>query len=736
MTDLYRHAVRYQAQGHWGTNRDPISINVMAEAAWKAAVVRNAVTNLRRLKVGNDEKRAALLFTYKPFFPAAWNQKAAWTALAGGTWFNQLPNAFRGSTPALAYTRNAVDTLAKFQSITAKLGKNQGLCLRGYLFRPDSTQKRPIHAFDWDLWSFRIVDGQAEIILKSAAWTQSLEDQLHALLKLDNLSQAQQASADALAKQIYSIRKSVSLGNGEAWYDNPFIVTFLPEARGILTVEVEGGQSDSVEVPNITKTRAIGTLWNSTVLYAWSNGPDFQWQAGYPNFAVTGELRLGKYIPGSDYPGGMVINGQWDNSAPGCTVTADNQDVTEIHKEVVIKLAGNGFYSPFLYAGDAYVEAGARNGPAAIVFDTNDHLDSGGNSPVIDFRPTYEKENRRCNATLSLRNNNGTLGILGGALALRLEDRMGNISVAPARAGGVAVPMLAKAICRSLVHEEISEGTANVIPAIAAKAGTICTAQFSDMWALADEFLIKRPWIGDGRKVGAHLRTGLRQMGCSNGEMSGVQPNQGRFFPQAALGENPCVQPQADTPLGDYMRSVVERWGMGLRLTAYTGVWRLEKPSTAIKAVFKKESLGPGRYRIINPNLPRDFGDSFNLFRVEGSPDENGQAITREWRFHESISSPNHPSFIGRIKAYKTVRDEGLRTVDDVLFVLRSLTMAHSKPGHFIHFETHFHVLFPGDRITVDGVLYEIERIPAASTAEDMMQIVARQVIPMAGGLI
>jgi hypothetical protein len=88
--------------------------------------------------------------------------------------------------------------------------------------------------------------------------------------------------------------------------------------------------------------------------------------------------------------------------------------------------------------------------------------------------------------------------------------------------------------------------------------------------------------------------------------------------------------------------------------------------------------------------------------------------------------------FIGHYRRFPTIRNEAIRTKNELNWVGRSRAMRHGRPGRWFAFQTNFHkALDIGMYITVDGVLCEIVRITGGSIEynNDRMGIVAQEVI-------
>jgi hypothetical protein len=134
----------------------------------------------------------------------------------------------------------------------------------------------------------------------------------------------------------------------------------------------------------------------------------------------------------------------------------------------------------------------------------------------------------------------------------------------------------------------------------------------------------------------------------------------------------------------------------------------------------------PGRFAILrNITLPNDSGDFYNQFRVEGKKDPNGNAIIVEQLIAESLTTPPDIRYLGRLKAYPEVRDEGLRTLSDCWAVVFSLIALYGRSCRFGAFPSYLHpALTVGTIIQIDGgKLAEVTRVSGASTKADRCEI-------------
>ena len=739
---------RFQARGYFGKRGwEAFCQNLMAERAWKAAKKRGGVKGLQRY--GEDEERARISLSYKTNFSAGANAKSAWTMHQGDSqYFVTLPSrAFRqghGSTgnvaSALSFQNGALNAVSKFVSTTSLIAENGPFTIRFQIPKPDSEQKGLYWRVSWGVWRFEIRDGNASAYRVTDAWTDAQEATYNAHLALlsGGASSASQAAADEIAAVIYADGQSINTTRAEGWYDGAHEVSFLPDSRGVFSVVVEGEGAETatdVEDTRITATRASGVLWPATTLGIRSSGGAYAWQMGYPLFASTGTLSLGQFnaLLGIDV-GDIVVSLRGD--ANGGTISGECVEINAAKWEIVITFVNAASNSPVLYAAQAFAQAGERSGIDTVVFDTDDLAQN----QILDVQPCWDDENKRTSVTVIMRNVEGDLvgadgvtiypGSENGSTHNFMHDRLADVLVN-------GVTLLSRGIITTSTPNNVKRATADLASGQWAKGDSKNTFFISDWWTLADEYLLTRQPVGDGQRMGAYIRQLLLMAGYKTTEISGVSAAAGYILPTAILGEAPCVQPALGTSLGDFLRGLLEKYAQGWTLACYTGAWVFAAKSVTVKAIFTKDATWAQRslptpiYRIMTElDLTRDFTETYNVFTVQGAKNEVGTPLTSTWKWEESFGYTLVENFIGRVKAYPTLVDEGLRTQSAVNYACRSLAYKYGKPGRFAEFTSWWvDNVHPGDRVTIDGLTFEVVRITSGSTAEDRMSFACREVV-------
>lgn len=709
----------------------PFSFNITGAAAWKRAKALGRVNSLIRYRDTEDDDAApAIGPAYTLTFPQDYNLKVNWDLLSGtATYWEEGTFPFRGSISALGYTTNVPDTNASFRSNVTNglsIGENEGFAVRARLARPPRTQTRPLWALAWDDWQFHIANGKPLIMRRSSTWTQGEENSLNALLAVEAPTSAQQTEIDTLRTAIYALYQELNLGSAEIWYSAPFTLIFIPERRGILTVQVEGGESVTIRDEAIIETRAAGVLWASGPLTVSINGGFFYWQVGYPSFALTGDVELLRYKTGywSDALEPMVFNSLQDTPS-GTSITLEDLALDSIWSVIKATFTtDNARISPRLYTSSAEIPAGERtwNLDTATWDSLEKEIDLG--RPILtEVEITYEGDMRRAQVQMTIADPYGRTFVGMGDNYATIEHRMASFAIDD-------IPLLGHGLIKETTYNDMTDSQPNQARLYVANSDTTPTATLCDVWALLEEDIMRDAPVGDGLYLGAFVRRILRNFGFSAAEYAGVSSTEGRILPRAALGETDAIKPDGNTNRADYLRDLIEKWGMGRSLWFDRfGVWHLGFRSTEVRANFIKRGATSTRYDIVKPlDSVRDPADFYNYFRVIGSRPE----LDRDWNVYESQSMPLGVAptyFLGRVKPYPTVNDDGIRTLDDVNFVLRSLVIKYGKPGRYFEFGSYFIPgLFPGDRITVPGVVCEICRISNANVDNDEMKLSVREV--------
>lgn len=753
-------------------------------------------------------KAPAIGLSYSPSFDDAMHDPTTWIPEkaekrdgaswvddfnAGSSTLQKLPNPF-GSGAGLFQSDGSPDRRLAYRS-PFTIDPNRPFTLRFYSFKPENDSGAPnpdTLEFWWDIWKLIIKSGSARLLRYASTYIndegkrvpisvsqcQALEVQLEALEASDMPSQADEEQINAIRHQIYEIDQSIAFrGQGDLHRGSRgTTITFIPAPCGFLLVETDGGgkrrngtlRSQAIEIPSITRARQPGTLWGASPLRIRSSGLALEYQAGFPNFSHIGKIKLGEYSQAFDIDGagGLPIVGRADRAPllPGTNVTFSNVPVKENTQPPFVTITGpdgrvlnsgnvsgmfatltsDGRYTPFLYAAQAYLLPGPRNGSDAFVWDSADHLDNGGNPPIREVAPQLEngEGGRRslCHLVLRCHEDEETGAIELGTLP-ELRDRLCDIGISANN-----TKLFSKSLIRSATWNDVEtiRKDAPGAPEIAIgrrypHAWTEISLDISDPNALLDEDLIIDDPVLDGMTLAAAWKKILRGGGWKTSEILMPDPSLGgdlgRVLPSAVGGELPAVRPTVGTARGTFLRGLFDKYGLGRRFwwNHARGAWCMGFPSTTIKANFSGAATTPLPYRAETIDEVEDTSDFFNAFYVEGArdPQTNAPIALRDYLF-ESFRDSKHPCFIGRVKRCPDVKDDGLRAKDDVAYAMRSLFRRYARPPRFVQFTCGFIPnLYPLDRITLDGELLEIERVPQISLATrdgyGQMTIVARR---------
>lgn len=723
---------RIQALGAWGVPSSPaLSVGVDTAAIASGRYVEGGFKNLRLYRKGSSGgvTQAAVGLDFQNVYSGSLNLKANWTAtVPNAADFSQITNAFDSGLDGLLYSNGQASAPALFET-TYTIAANAPWCVRLMIMTPHEDQPKQIIAFYLDRWRLEIIDGTLNMLRMTAAWTGAKQNALDALrASEDELSESDQDDIAALEAEIYEagINGNIDVNKRKTDYGEWFEIALIPEPRGILNIISDHGES-FIERTDITSTRLPGVVWPASKISITTNGGAMFWQIGKPTF-----YRSGTFL---DYPfkwwnvdpiTDPSFQGQVDSSSPGVGLSYSLDEIPDsIEYQFRADLTSDGRYTPFLYSIEAFVESGDRTGTNSITWDSNDVSDFTENGePVMEVTPQYEQEMRRANATVLLRNIDGRLNF-PGTVQQATHDKLCNLTLN-------GDPFITRGIIRAVQLGDMASGEGNITQAAAANTWSTTVFEVADQWQVMDDDAMMDCPKGDGLRVGAYLRRILKGAGVKDSEMTGVSAGAGRILPSAAPGEDFLIQPSNQCSRGDYLRSIVLDWGMGLVLyISRAGIWTLALPDVTVQAAFSSLP-DEATYRILSPlDIVRDFSETYNWFCVEGA-EINGRRLRQTWKVQESFNVPDWEGYLGRYKRFPTIQNDALRTQSDVAWVLRSRVRNHAKPGRFFSFNTNFHKhLIPGHYITVDGTSAQITRLDGGSIqfGNDRMGIFAQQVI-------
>lgn len=783
--------VRLVAKPRWGTVRPAYSQSLTSDEAIRRAKKANGLKGVRLIYPdkagsesgfeGDDSKCRPIGLQRELYFPETYNKKTGQWRMAVGSAddLQEYPEEFDG--PGLGYINHRKSdgmthrAVIVSQQCTAFDGtelvgsggfpflENAPWAIEFYLPKPIKDDKCPVWQARWPGstvgkkkfpgWQLQVVKGQAEICLlapkikDAPGWTEAREDALFDLLAIENPTSGNQEDIDEIRAEIYTVRQSISF-TGD-WYNTIRRLEFYPEERGVLNI-TDGAQTMTVVHPEIAKARKDYPLWNAGPLYLITNGPAYFYRAGFPWFLTAGTIGYGrtKSRPWSGSLPLMQFTVLKDVSGPGTSVTFANHVYESIPQEdadeIVVSSEVKGElatthrrYTPYVYAAHSFIPASERSGGEGVVFDSGDEefADAAGIGPVIDCIPHFEN-GRRTSYTLRVRDSFGQTFTGLGFNYDTLEGCMCNLFLDGDQVMGDALIQTVRLI-------EMASGEYNKTRQEVTHAWTQVEFEIADQNAIVDEHLVKEDPVGDKQDLNNFNKKLLNLVGVKSSKISIASG--GRLNPTARPGEDWATRPQKACSLGDYMRRHNEKHGMGsMPAIGVDGIWRMIDRPTTIATIDGHEahfsshpadnsrSSYPGRFAVLAPlEGVRDVTEFFNLFRIEGGEDSEGVPLVATWEIPGSaviLGNPTSRSLIGRVREY-IVNDSGLRTLDDVLWVRRSLILQYGDHPRFYCFKTFYHKnLFPGDLITVDGTLCRIWRIPGGSARDDSMNLVCREV--------
>ncbi len=730
------------AYDYWGSPQPfPETWDVTGARAYKYLQKAGNVKALQPLSgtIGTGDGVGPLILSYRLNFPDTQNALGAWAGDA--TYLRELIGAFGPNSKVLSHERNTANEVATYVS-SWTLQDNQPHTIRAFAFKATDDNAYPVLSFAFGAWLFSITPDGPEIACRTNEWTQAAQDALYALMAGEGYDD----QIDVGRAELYTICESLS--GGENFKKGEFFeVTFIPEPLGALNVYLDGKHT-RVLVPDIIDKRKAGVVTFASPLTVRANGGAFLWQTGYPLFASEGTLA--EPFPFSEETEDLrdyVSGGNWDESLPGTNVTVGqsvNESQSTAQTEVKLETSNTRF-TPFVYGAEATYLGGPRQsavlgeafwwseyhriGGTPRPFPNATQSEPGtGSSCIEDVTIEVDADMWRRVYKVSLIDMDG---IASRGLSRNSEGLENRVCTLAINGATVLTKGLIRGSERLAQRGVLDKRNAEENARAESRIVLTCT----DAWSILDEDLMRDSPIGDGKYLGAYVRLLLQNAGFSTSEIAGVSSTAGRKLPKAGLEEAPCVRPTIGQNRGDWLRQLIERYGMGLRLYQNAlGVWQLAGVSNTVVAAFARGSAAGSGTCILSPlDFIRDYSESYNDFVVEGATDSRGKTLSARWIVQESLRYATVPDqrYMGRAKTYPTVKDDGLRTRDDVMWVLRSLVSYYGGAGRFVSFEGDYRTdVLPGVVITVDGIRCLVTRIGGGSVAGfKTMNYVAQELV-------
>lgn len=779
-----KHTVRIVAKGYWGALDPPpfsFASNPGQDEIWKRLKRAEKNVNVWRYADGGsgDTNAPALGLSYAEDFPDAFNSLFGWSQVTTGT--NYLVQMGTTGSKGLYHSDNTANAAVAYMSYAPSLiiEKNMPFVVRGQLFKRPATQTVQRFTLRWHKYQLQIVRGDSQgngadygihIMRLTPSWTQTLEDELNGWEDTTPVSDVLQGQIDARRTLIYADYQNVSGSVGEK---GEFQLVFIPEPGGKLTIILSGEKTidrttvkHSVVINHRTppgETPPVA-MWEAGPLTIRNNGGAFQWQAGQLRFAATGNLKVTGPFDASSWDVGDAEFNLNRSEPDNTTISASIEPVagTTKHEIVVAFTTADTRYTPFLYGVAALIPGGARTGSSSTVWDSADHLLSTGSTCIADCELNVGSEMEVTWANVTVRDPNGTIfnsaflgGLGSGELGYdyeALENRIVDVYID----GGL---FITNGIVISAAVTTVASAEPGLERTDIARPETGALLTIYDRWALLDEMPCDSfVYPGDGLYLNDYVRTLMLAAGEAVADVGADLTGQylannafgigtPRKLPQAPPGETWQVMPSENETFGDYIRRIVDRWGMGYKTWLNgngTYGWAI-RPTGTVIAAFHGNPTGaysdvgfPDRLTILAPlDFQRDYAEFGNFFAVEGAEGPNGVPLYSAKTVINSLNiiTPSVGAHyrdrrhIGRLKPWPTVKDSSLRTFSEVVWVRRSLRARYGQPGRFFAFETYCLAgyLYPGDTITANGLKGMIVNMSGMSAARDRGTITCRE---------
>lgn len=736
------HPLRFELGPYWGTNTPALPLTLNSGPLFENAKRYGTLTNLREVReASNPDQAAPLALSTRLVFPEAHASLDKWLdqTANSGAYLDVWERGY-SDTPVMGHFSNEP---AQYMSVADSdsgilIPENTGHAIRLFLHEPGEGAHTFVYRYARA--QFVLGGGTPRFMWLSDEWTQTKEDALLAILEQGEITESEQEDADELTAEIYRDYSEIDLGIADL-YNKWFALEFEAEDGGYARVGLPGGRSVTIPKTEVLTTRRAGVLWEESPITIKSNRGQFFWQTGYPEHPLTGDMKLRFKYSGS--MAGVAYNGNWHKPA-GTNITFSHDYLDSVWSEITIHFSTtNPRRTPFLYAAQAFIDAGQRSGGDCsggnIVLDVAD-TGNPATDVITEMNISQEGDFRRLQIDFEVVDESGTtFDALPGIHYQIGEHRTGNAYVGTTR-------LIKNGIVTPTQWQDLRAFTSNMARSQVTWPSTRGSFTMHDQWFLLEEYLLEGgELVGDGLYLGDIFRRGLRLLGIPYARMVNVVAGSGPYITPAALGE-PWAEVNQEGSLADHFRYLLERYAFGDKLWVDNNSdWWYDAPSTSVVTLhghpvefssdlarYDPDSY-PGRYVILEElDASRTIEEFFNHYKGIGSNGyhDGAEPLVRTSTIHESISvleGQPGPKFMGRVRKMQPLSGDW-RSVGDLNYGLRSAKAMHGGIPNFRAFLTHFIPgLFVAHRVRVDGIFSGVRRIEDAPAHEDEMVLVTQQ---------
>lgn len=733
-------------------------INLTGEAAFKSARARRGALNGIGLISGVSGDSGVIILKPKVLFMGGDNRND----LSG--WSGKLINAYQLNSAfgvtgksgiGLIYDSVTPANTEATISSTWDLKSNEGFVVRMFPYaNPDKAAAPSLHnAFQFGKWRLIFYGEKVLLVRINDNWNitsekAALDNDDDALIGPRSFNPTQNASA------IYDVYQELdSPERSQSIIGDFYEVWILPEPNSGLHISIGAQGFDSADNQTFVPLpeNETGDIYNASPLTVYTRSNALFFQIGTMSFK-SGALVVGPLsTPYSattwddSFLNSNISYNVRKNTPPGTSATVSHEIINDAYFQFKVNLATtDSAYTPFVYWAQAALQGGAYVGDTQFQIDTDDLLDAQHNSPIVDIESSCDGDMRRRSYEITLRRADKIQTKLfeynGNPQSFMLENQLATLST------GGAYNVLTPLLTNGLITHCEAQDAANIEHTSTTNGfhrWTFMTVRLEDAWAILENDIITSEITGDGMYLGDYVKHLLIDGGFSLSQIN-INDTAGRILPQAAYGENPCVMPREEQTRADYLRELFDLYGLNWQLYVDNhGIWQMrQRPTTiaqigGVNAVFSTDparnsaTTYPGRFAILSSlDWVRDVTDFYNKFRVEGA-EVRGVRLCQEYINHRSIrgivNTDNTNDYIGYERPFGTVRNDGLRTNNEVQLALRSLVMRYGVSARFLVFDSYFHdAFFQWDRVMVQDAggtpkPYAIWRNPGGSLTNDRM---------------
>lgn len=500
--------------------------------------------------------------------------------------------------------------------------------------------------------------------------------------------------------------------NVDSLYNVPFVLTFIPQARGFLTIKSSFTANYwTYEDKTITSTKQFGTVMKSAQVRVGCNGGAFWWKWAHVNVHPEGHLLSKPIKPGGNLeedPFTYLFSG-CDNQPPGTTVRYSlvvDYDLNSYRWR--IDFTSDGRFMPFVYTSTLTVDAGPRNADLETLIFTTE-----GTSALLDATPKFDPGYRARGYDIKLLNENGSLYNL-------LKELEG--SQVRVFEGAVCV---FTGVAHSPEERPLSIGVFEV------------TVKCVDRWDICGEAQVWFESVGDGALLSDYLVhcfkcVGFRKTGDPDTNEILITDVGAIRLPAAAVGTEALIVARFGNRWKEHIQKILDTYANGCE-AYFDGQGRIVfgpkgQVTSSVHFVLSHadaETVPEGDVAVVASNVTAriDTSQFYNVFVVTGAK-KPGQQRTRYWAYYVDWDGIE---YLGRVKKADPVQNDELNTQEVTNTALRRQVELYGTLTVEASFECNYLIEFTtGLRCKYCGMPCEITGISSSGRKTGRVQVTVK----------